>query len=202
ISHEFKTPLSLISCHLEDIIDDANLSESSKQSTKKIQKSTSYLLNLVEQILDFRKIREEKMKLKLIDTNIFKVVKSIYTQFLPLATKENIELIFNYDSKNISGYVDVNMVKKVAYNLLSNAIKFTPKNKVIKVSVKLIKHDEFVKIKIKDQGKGISKEDQEHLFERFGKSENSSGIGLFYVKELVNCHKGAISVKSELEKGT
>ncbi len=202
ISHEFKTPLSLISCHLEDIIDDANLSESSKQSTKKIQKSTSYLLNLVEQILDFRKIREEKMKLKLIDTNIFKVVKSIYTQFLPLATKENIELIFNYDSKNISGYVDVNMVKKVVYNLLSNAIKFTPKNKVIKVSVKLIKNDEFVKIKIKDQGKGISKEDQEHLFERFGKSENSSGIGLFYVKELVNCHKGAISVKSELEKGT
>ncbi|KJD34748.1 hypothetical protein PK35_03095 [Tamlana nanhaiensis] len=202
ISHEFKTPLSLISCHLEDIIDEDSLSETSKTSIKKIQKSTSYLLNLVEQILDFRKIREEKKKLQLVNTNIFNTIKDIHNQFSPLATKENIELIFNYDSKNLLGYIDVNIVKKIVYNLLSNAIKFTPANKLIKISVKRIKNNEFVKIKIKDQGKGISKEDQEHLFERFGKSENSSGIGLFYVKELVNCHKGAISVKSELKKGT
>ncbi|MEN3323223.1 two-component regulator propeller domain-containing protein [Mariniflexile soesokkakense] len=202
ISHEFKTPLTLISCHLQDIIDDENTSKTTKISTNKIQKSTTYLLNLVEQILDFRKIREEKMKLHLINTNIINFIKNIHSQFMPLATKEGINLIFNYKQKNISGYIDVKILKKVIYNLLSNAIKFTPANKNIEISLKLAKNNEFIKLKIKDQGKGISKEDQKNLFERFGKSENSSGIGLFYVKELVNCHKGTIEINSTLNKGT
>jgi signal transduction histidine kinase/ligand-binding sensor domain-containing protein/DNA-binding response OmpR family regulator len=202
ISHEFKTPLTLISCHLQDIIDDESVSKTTKTSTKKIQKSTTYLLNLVEQILDFRKIREEKMKLLLINTNVVNFIKNIHSQFMPLATKERINLVFSFKDKDISGYIDVKMLKKIIYNLLSNAIKFTPANKTIKISLKLVKNNEFIKIKIKDEGKGISKEDQKSLFERFGKSENSSGIGLFYVKELVNCHKGTIEVTSTLNKGT
>ncbi|MDO3693259.1 two-component regulator propeller domain-containing protein [Wenyingzhuangia sp. chi5] len=202
ISHEFKTPLTLISCHLQDIIDDNEVSNQTKLSTKKIQKSTTYLLNLVEQILDFRKIREEKMKLLLINTNIVDFIKNIHDQFMPLATKEGINLSFKTNSENIVGHIDVKMLKKIVYNLLSNAIKFTPSDKSIKISLKLINNNEYIKIKIKDEGKGISKEDQKHLFERFGKSENSSGIGLFYVKELVNCHKGTIEVTSEIDQGT
>ncbi|MGY5354476.1 hybrid sensor histidine kinase/response regulator transcription factor [Wenyingzhuangia sp. IMCC45467] len=202
ISHEFKTPLTLISCHLQDIMEDENVSESTRTSTSKIQKSTSYLLNLVEQILDFRKIREEKMKLHLMNINIVDFIKNIHTQFTPLAYKENINLIFNYSEENIVGYIDVKMLKKIIYNLLSNAIKFTPADKTIKISVKLIQSNQFIKIKIKDQGKGITPEDQQHLFQRFGKSENSSGIGLFYVKELINCHKGTIKVDSVVGQGT
>ncbi|WNH10985.1 response regulator [Thalassobellus suaedae] len=202
ISHEFKTPLTLISCYIQDIIDDKKISNETKLSTKKIQKSTTYLLNLVEQILDFRKIREEKMKLHLIQTNIVKFVKNIHSQFMPLATQEGIKLIFDFKEKEISGYIDVKILKKVIYNLLSNAIKFTPTKKSIKMSLKLVDNNNFIKIKIKDQGYGISEEDKKHLFERFSKSENSSGIGLFYVKELISCHKGTITADSILAKGT
>jgi ligand-binding sensor domain-containing protein/DNA-binding response OmpR family regulator/nitrogen-specific signal transduction histidine kinase len=202
ISHEFKTPLTLISCHLQDIIEDENVSNETKSSTKQIQKSTTYLLNLVEQILDFRKIREEKMKLVLINTNIVDFIKNIHAQFLPLATKEGINLILDSKEDDIFGYIDINIMKKVVYNLLSNAVKFTPANKNITISLKLVKKRDFIKIKIKDQGKGISVNDQKNLFERFSKSENSSGIGLFYVKELVGCHKGKIKVDSVLGQGT
>lgn len=202
ISHEFKTPLSLISCHLEDIMDDTSISETTKYSSKQIQKSTNYLLNLVEQVLDFRKIREKKMKLFLIHTDIVLFIKNIYSQFMPLAKKERINLIFNTSEKEIFGYIDIRMLKKIIYNLLSNAIKFTPENKSVTITLKRFENNRFIKIKVKDQGIGISTQDQKNLFERFSKSENSSGIGLFYVKELINCHKGSITVDSTLKKGT
>ena len=202
ISHEFKTPLALISCHLEDIIDDEKVSKQTKSSTKQIQKHTNYLLNLVEQILDFRKIRENKKKLYLVNTDIVNFIKNIHSQFLPLANKEHIELVFISKEKEMYGYMDVKMMKKVIYNLISNAVKFTPENKKIKILVDFKKHNDFVKIRIKDQGIGISEDDQKNLFERFYKSENSSGIGLFYVKELVNTHNGTIEVDSVLNIGT
>ncbi|MGY5354187.1 two-component regulator propeller domain-containing protein [Wenyingzhuangia sp. IMCC45467] len=202
ISHEFKTPLTLISCYIQDVLDDSLTSQKIQSNAKKIQKSSTYLLNLVEQILDFRKIREEKMKLNLINTNIVFFIHNIYSQFLPLANKDEINLSYKSEEEDINGYIDVNILKKILYNLLSNAIKFTPSGKSIYINLILVNNNQFIQIEIKDEGKGISENDLQNLFERFGKSENSSGIGLFYVKELVSCHKGNIEVSSDLETGT
>lgn len=203
ISHEFKTPLTLISCYVQDILNDKNSSiAKAKSQVLEIKKSTSYLLNLVEQILDVRKIREEKMKLFLISTNIVVLLNNIQKEFSPLALKKNIKLTFSSKEKNIYGFIDLKIIRKIMYNLISNALKFTPENKKIDISLELEPSNNFIKIKVKDEGKGISIEDLEHLFERFGKSENSSGLGLSYVKELVNLNKGVISVESELMEGT
>lgn len=202
ISHEFKTPLTLILCHLQDIVDDVKVATETKLIAKQIQKSATYLSNLIEQILDFRKIKEEKMKLSLVNIDITEFIKNIYSQFKPLAEKEKINLMFSADETEILGYIDTGIIKKILYNLLSNAIKFTPSEKSIKISLKLRKKRDYLKIRIIDEGIGISDEDQKMLFERFGKSENSSGLGLFYVKELVSCHNGTIEVKSTLNRGT
>jgi signal transduction histidine kinase/ligand-binding sensor domain-containing protein/AraC-like DNA-binding protein/CheY-like chemotaxis protein len=202
ISHEFKTPLTLILCHLQDIVDDAKVPKETKLIAKQIQKSATYLSNLIEQILDFRKIKEEKMKLSLVNGNIVEFIKNIHSQFKPLADKEGINLLFSSDENEILGYLDTGIMKKILYNLLSNAIKFTPPEKSVKISLKLRKKRDYIKIRIIDEGIGISKEDQKTLFERFGKSENSSGLGLFYVKELVNCHNGIIKIESTLNIGT
>ncbi|MGQ7947347.1 hybrid sensor histidine kinase/response regulator transcription factor [Flavobacterium sp. WC2509] len=202
ISHEFKTPLTLILCHLQDILDDVKVAKETKLIAKQIQKSASYLSNLIEQILDFRKIKEEKMKLSLAKVDIVEFIKNIHSQFVPLANKEKIDLRFSAVEKEILGYLDAGIMKKVLYNLLSNAIKFTPVEKSIEISLELTKKGDSIKIKIIDEGVGISIEDQKTLFERFGKSENSSGLGLSYVKELVNFHNGSIEVESALDTGT
>lgn len=202
ISHEFKTPLTLILCHLQDIIDDGKVTTETKLIAKQIQKSAAYLSNLIEQILDFRKIKEEKMKLSLANINIVEFIENINSQFKPLVDKEELNLIFRSDVKVILGYIDTRIMKKVLYNLLSNAIKFTPAGKSITISLELDKKGDSIRIGIIDEGIGISDEDQKMLFERFGKSENSSGLGLSYVKELVNCHNSFIEVESTLNEGT
>lgn len=202
ISHEFKTPLTLISCYLQEVVDDKRLSKDTRYNTKQIQKSTTYLLDLVEQILDFRKIREDKMRLSLKHINIVNFIQNICNEFKPLADKEAITLIFNPKEKAVFGHIDIKVVKKVMYNMLSNAIKFTSANKKITIVLDFHKTNDVIKLRIKDEGIGISIEDQKNLFERFSKSENSSGIGLFYVKELILCHKGTIAVESDLGEGT
>ncbi len=202
ISHEFKTPLTLILSPVQDIIDEESASNEIRSNAKQIQKNAAYLLNLVEQILDFRKIREEKMKLNVVNINIVDFIKNIHNQFVPLAKKANIDLKFNTKEKNVFGYIDVRLIKKVLYNLISNAIKFTPAFKSIDILVDIDKKKDIINISIINEGPGIKKSDLEKLFERFHKSENSSGIGLFFVKELVTTHKGSIEVESDLNNGT
>ncbi|MEL0457356.1 two-component regulator propeller domain-containing protein [Flavobacteriaceae bacterium SZ-1-7] len=203
ISHEFKTPLTLISCHLQDILNNDNIStEEIKSLNGEIQKNSSYLLNLVEQILDFRKIREDKMKLLLINTDLNDFIKDIHSQFLPLANKNGVNLNLDIPDKSIYGDVDIRVLKKIVYNLMSNAIKFTPSGKTVQIILKPIDDNKRIELKIKDEGVGIAKKDQKQLFERFHKSANSSGLGLAYVKELVDTHKGLITLESELNTGT
>jgi signal transduction histidine kinase/ligand-binding sensor domain-containing protein/DNA-binding response OmpR family regulator len=201
ISHEFKTPLTLILGPAQDIVDDNDASQEVITSAKQIKKNAGYLLNLIEQILDFRKIREEKMTLSVEYTNISTFVKNIYDEFKPLATKKNINFA-NNSSQQINGYIDSKVLTKIIYNLLSNAFKFTPSNKSVTVSTDLDAKARVLKLSVQDEGKGINKKDQSMLFERFQRSENSSGIGLFYVKELVSTHKGDIKLTSEQGKGT
>lgn len=202
ISHEFKTPLTLILGPVEDILEEENTSESVLQSAKHIKKNANYLYNLVEQILDFRKINAGKMKLNVSHIDIVSFLQNVHTEFLPLAQKEEIELLFHAESPSIYGYIDVHMIKKAVYNLISNAIKFTPANKSIEISVGINKATQMLTIAVSDEGSGIKKKDLKQLFERFYRSENSSGIGLFYVRELVNSHKGKVDVESVHQEGS
>ena len=202
ISHEFKTPLSLIIGPAKDLLDENKGNEAVSYYARKVLNNAGYLLNLVEQILDFRKINEKKMVLQVADQHINQLLKSIYNDFTPLAQKNNINFYFEANQQNITGFADPEIISKITYNLLSNAFKFTASGMSVVMESSYSEATGMLTIKFKDQGVGISKEDQEKLFERFGKSNNSSGIGLFYVKELVQMHKGTVEVESELHRGT
>ncbi len=205
ISHEFKTPLSLIIGPAQDLLDsyrgDKENSEPAYYANK-ILNNARYLLNLIEQILDFRKINEEKMRLQVDSRNINALLQGIVDEFSPLAKKNNINFYFDPNNLEVIGFVDEKIITKVTYNLLSNAFKFTPVGKAIILNMNLSESTGMLTIKFTDEGTGISVDDQEMLFERFGKSNSSTGLGLFYVKELVNMHKGSINVESELYVGT
>jgi len=202
ISHEFKNPLTMIINPVKEIIADMDTPEIAKKSAKQIHKNAIYLLNLVEQILDFRKIREEQMKLRPSYINIVDYIRNLADVFNPLAEQKNIDFSFASKRKEILGYVDCRILTKILNNLLSNAFKFTPEGKAIDIVLDYKEGSEFFEISVKDEGRGIKKEELSRIFERFHRSENSSGLGLSFVKELLTLHKGTIQVESEINRGT
>ncbi|MDD3321202.1 MAG: two-component regulator propeller domain-containing protein [Paludibacter sp.] len=202
ISHEFKTPLTLIIGPAQDLIRENQADNGVTYYAQKILNNAGYLLQLVEQILDFRKISENKQTLQVAHVNINNLVRNIYLEFKPLAEKGDYKYNFVDHDHEIYGYVDQKVLSKITYNLLSNAFKFTSAGKSISLEILTSDNDRLLTLNFRDEGKGISIENQLTLFERFGKSDNSSGLGLSYVKELVDMHTGKISVESELERGT
>jgi signal transduction histidine kinase/ligand-binding sensor domain-containing protein/DNA-binding response OmpR family regulator len=202
ISHEFKNPLTMIINPVQDIVTDIDASEVVKKRAKQIHKNAIYLLNLVEQILDFRKIREEQMKLSLAYIDIVDYIRNLADLYVPLAEKKNIDFRFTSNRDEILGYVDCKVMNKILNNLLSNAFKFTPEGKSIEVGIDWEENSDLFELSVKDEGRGIKKEDLSRIFERFHRNENSSGLGLSFVKELVALHKGTIEVESELNRGT
>lgn len=200
ISHEFKTPLTMIFNPVKDIINNKDATPEIIADASNIQKNAAYLLDLVEQILDFRKIREEKMPLAVAKISVNDFIKNIYYIFKPLADKNDIDFLLFMPNNEIHGYIDRKVTEKILYNLLSNAFKHTPSNKRIELSFNL--QNDILEIQVKDEGEGMEKKALSRLFERFYRSENSSGLGLFFVKELVSLHKGKIEVDSELNCGT
>ncbi|MFK7981534.1 MAG: two-component regulator propeller domain-containing protein [Saprospiraceae bacterium] len=201
ISHEFKTPLTMILSPVEDILQHKKATPEIIDYARHIRKNATYLLELVEQILDFRKIREEKMPLAVAPINLAEFIKNIYYIFKPLAEKRDIDFLLFLSSQDIQGYIDTKILEKIMFNLLSNAFKHTPANKRIELMVETTS-DGALQIMVKDEGSGIKKKDLPRLFERFYRSENSSGLGLFFVKELVLLHKGKIEVDSVWQIGT
>ncbi|HKJ41917.1 MAG TPA: response regulator, partial [Sunxiuqinia sp.] len=200
ISHEFKTPLSLILSPVEELIQSHKSSDFAKQKGMQIRKNATYLKRLIEQILDFRKIREGKMQLKVSEVNLVEFFREIYLVFLPLANKMGI--IFDYDcSMEICmGYVDVRQLEKITYNLVSNAFRYTPSGKEVKLVLNLNPADQKIEMRVEDQGDGIDEQELPKIFDRFYNSKNSSGIGLFFTKEMVNLHHGEIDAYNN-EKG-
>lgn len=201
ISHEFKTPLTMILSPVEDIIQHEKASPEIISYATHIRKNATYLLELVEQILDFRKIREEKMPLAVANIDLVDFIKNIFNMFKPLADRSDIDFLLFSAQPEIKGYVDPKIIEKVLFNLLSNAFEHTPANKQIALIINAPQNG-WLELLVRDEGMGIQKKDISRLFERFYRSENSSGLGLFFVKELVNHHRGKIEVESEWQKGT
>ena len=206
ISHEFRTPLTLILGPAKDIsenVEDVNV----RERAGLIQKNASKLYQLVNQLLDLSKLEAGKMKLETKELNIVPLLKGLVLSFTSLAERKKITLNFDAREENISVYIDRDKIEKIISNLLSNAFKFTQEGG--KIDFKLVKLDTEIEISVKDTGFGIPQERREKIFDRFYQVDGSStrdgegtGIGLALTKELVELHKGFISVESELDKGT
>jgi len=212
ISHEFKTPLTLILGPLESLMDRLKNDPDYLVYTELINKNSRRLLGLINQLLDISKIESGKMKVSLVHDDIIGFARSIYSSFLLRAQRLNIRYKFTSDDDNLKVYFDPDKVEKILFNLLSNAFKFTPTNGYIEVSVSgyIDKHagNEFARILVRDNGRGISTENLSKVFDYFNQIGQSSsgmqgsGIGLSLVKQMAEIHQGEVSIFSEENKGT
>ncbi|MCC9137583.1 two-component regulator propeller domain-containing protein [Pontibacter silvestris] len=214
VSHEFRTPLTLILAPIEKLLKNTKDPDQRKQF-EMIDRNARRLLNLVNQLLDFRKLEVEDVKLYLSEGNIVKFIKESVNSFTDLSDKKKITLSFNSGIEELQASFDMDKLGKILFNLLSNAFKFTPDNGRIDVNVNCFDNDsssegiKILEIKVKDTGIGIPKEKHEKIFERFFTSEvpnsvlnQGSGIGLAITQEFVKIHGGMITVDSEPEKGS
>lgn len=206
ISHEFRTPLTLLKGSLEQILADKPNKEL-ETKTNMMLRNTRCLLNLVEQLLELAKFDSGQMKLTAALRNIVPLVKSIVTCFESLALQNKVELTFQVEAENISLYFDREKLERIITNLLSNAFNYTPPGGKIRVSIRTVVGTAYpsgcVEITVFDTGSGIPADQLQHIFERFyrGKSSHDynrsgAGIGLALSMELVELHHGEIEVHS------
>jgi len=206
ISHEFRTPLTLILGQIDSVMS-SNIAVKEKGKLQVADRNANRLLTLINQLLDLSKLEAGSMDLKAEQHNIVSFLKSLFYSFESLAESQKITLKFEAEYQNIPVEFDPDKMEKVFYNLISNALKFTSVNDEIQVSVNVI--NTFVEIRIKDTGVGIPADRLQHIFDRFYQIDASStrehegtGIGLALTKELVELHKGNISVKSNEGEGS
>jgi signal transduction histidine kinase/ligand-binding sensor domain-containing protein/DNA-binding response OmpR family regulator len=214
ISHEFRTPLTLIMGPLEQMLYDSSDSKQKKKLNLMLRNSQR-LLGLINQLLELSKFESGKVKLQASLQNVIPFLKGIVANFESLADQRELDLTFRAEAEDIMLYIDAEKLENMMGNLLINALKFTPPGGKITVAAKPItEKDEafpagFLRISVCDTGPGIPREQLVHIFDRFYQSdstyehrEKGSGIGLALVKELVQVHHGKIDVYSREEKGT
>lgn len=206
VSHEFRTPLTLILGLVDRLkmVHNQLSSQERENYFAKIYRNSQVLLNLINQLLDFRKVEQGKMPLAVAEGDINHYIKLLKDNFNELAKRKNIEYsLINEDT--IYGYFDKEILERILFNLLSNAFKFTKNEGEIIVTLEKL-NDEYFNLEITDTGVGISEEMQLHLFERFANSNHSqkvgTGIGLSYTKSLVELYHGEISFISKKDVGT
>jgi len=201
VSHEVRTPLTLILSPLNKII---SMSQGSSllPDLLLIRKNSERLLRVINQMLDFRKIENKQVRMKIREVDIVNFVREVMAYFDSMVSVRGIAYTFQSDVSDSRLWLDADMMEKVFVNILSNAFKFTPENGTINVRVS--ENGETIDIAIEDNGCGISEENLPYLFDRFytGKQSGGTGIGLHIANEYVNMHKGTITVKSELGVGT
>ena len=210
ISHEFRTPLTLILGPIETLMD--KITDPKLTDQLNIMKSNAErLLRLINQIMDFRKIENKKMELNRTTTDLVNFTKSIFNLFKEHALKRNIEFVFDSSCSQCIFSFDNDKIEKVIFNLLSNAFKFTHDHGCVTLSIerKAKENIEIVEFSVADNGIGISENEEELIFERFHQSPTRSiegvegtGIGLTLCKEFIEMHNGAISVKNNHENGS
>ena len=209
ISHEFRTLLTLIITPIGSIIRHTD-DESTRQQLSAVSKNAGDLLQLVNQLLDFRKMEMHGERLNLSGGNIDEFVEYTVTRFKSLSEQKSINLKFENNAKGLFMMFDHDKTARIINNLLSNAFKYTEAGGTVTVALsKMIENSRrYLRIAVSDTGCGISDADRKHLFERFFRSEHQgtanvgSGIGLNMVAEYVRMHNGRIDVESQLGKGS
>ncbi|NTV84301.1 MAG: response regulator, partial [Bacteroidales bacterium] len=213
ISHEFRTPLTLVIGPLEDFLLDKDLASYKKDTLEMMHRNALRLLGLVNQLLDLSKIDAGSMKLSIIHYDLNKVLRLISRSFIPLADRKKIKYSIAIPEEVMNCFFDRDKVEKILVNLLSNAFKFTPEHGQINCSVNCENQKEgdtrYIELKVKDTGRGIPAEQLGKLFDRFyqvedgwKKETSGTGIGLALTKELATIQHGEIRVESDPEKGS
>ena len=207
ISHELRTPLTLIAGPVEQVLKNDKLPADAREQLVVVERNTNRMLRLVNQILDFRKIQNKKMKMQVQRVDIVPFVRKVMENFEAVSEEHRIDFLFQTEKEHLYLWVDADKLEKIVFNLLSNAFKYTPNGKMITM---FIREDEnTVSIGVQDQGIGIAENKKKSLFVRFENlvdknlfNQASTGIGLSLVKELVEMHKATISVDSRLGEGS
>ncbi len=206
ISHEFRTPLTLILGEIDSVMSE-KIDVREKGKLQVAYRNARRLLVLINQLLDLSKLEAGSMELNAAQHNIVPFLKSLFYSFESLSESQKIALKFESESENIPVVFDPDKMEKIFYNVISNAFKFVPSNGEIKVSVNIT--DSTAEIRIKDTGIGIPSHRLKHIFDRFYQVDGSAsrkhegtGIGLALTKELIELHKGSISVDSKEDEGS
>jgi signal transduction histidine kinase/DNA-binding response OmpR family regulator/ligand-binding sensor domain-containing protein len=216
ISHELRTPLTLILGPAEKLINKGD--ELHKKDRLKLyqtmRRNSDYLLKLIKQLLDYRKLDQGKIKLKCTHINLVTFLIKISDQFYVNAEQKGILLTQSISHKKLFVWIDSNIIEKILYNLISNAIKFTKTAGKITIGLKQLGsedskfRDGHVEISVTDNGKGIKSSELKNIFNRFYQSDNQNkenegvGIGLSFSQNLAQLHGGKIEVVSECDKGS
>jgi signal transduction histidine kinase/DNA-binding response OmpR family regulator len=206
ISHEFRTPLTLILGPVKQIIQTTG-TETFRNDLRVVHENANRLLGLVNQLLDLSKLESSNMKLQTVPQNITPLLKSLVVSFTSHAERKRIALTFHSEVDEIRAYIDKEKIEKIITNILSNALKFTPEGG--RIEVEAAKDGEYLNVRISDTGIGIPADKILKIFNRFYQVDRShtreqegTGIGLSLTKELVELHKGKIEVESTEGKGT
>ena len=206
ISHELRTPLTLISGPVEYVLSNKRLPADVREQLQVVERNTNRMLHLINQILDFRKIQNKKMKMQVQRVDVVAFTRKVMENFDSVAEEHRIDFLFETEKPGLYLWIDADKYEKIIFNLLSNAFKYTPNGKMIKVFIHEDK--DTVSIGVQDQGIGIAENKKKSIFVRFENMVDrnlfnpSTGIGLSLVKELVEMHKALISVDSKLGEGS
>lgn len=208
ISHEIRTPVTLILSSINKLLKSDELSENQQQNPfGTIKKNGEYLLNLVNELLDFKKLEQQQIKLKVAKGDFVKFSQEIYLSFKEFAYQKDIKFVFESSSPTMALWFDKKQMEKVLYNLFSNALKFTKAGGAIKLSI--TETDTQVQLELVDEGIGISKKHLSKIFNRFYQANDANsvngagfGLGLTISNEIIKLHQGEITVKSKKGVGS
>ncbi|WP_293300317.1 substrate-binding domain-containing protein [Pedobacter sp. UBA4863] len=203
VSHEFRTPITLMLLPIEELLKERNLTLQAKERLLLLQRSARRILKMVNELIDFKKIGDEKLQVRLENVDIIAFAKEIIQAFDNVAKQKFIDLRLLTQKRTILATVDLQLFDRVLFNLIGNAIKFTPKYGHVYVSID--EADSILSIKIEDSGVGMSEEELAQAFEPFYQGRNvgiqGSGLGLSLCRDIIHLHQGTISLKSEKGKG-
>ncbi|WP_431209952.1 ATP-binding protein [Puia sp. P3] len=208
LSHEFRTPISLIMGPVDQLLS-GQKDGNSNDKLQLIRRNSRRLLNLVNQLLDFRKMEEHELKLQVSAGEFVGFFREICQSFGDLSERKSIRLKVETTIDRLFVKFDKDKVERILFNLLSNAFKFTPEGGTISVVLDRVEDGEWIEIRVGDTGIGIPADKKELIFQRFfqnatpGSIVNAgTGIGLSITREFVMLHGGMISVESEIDKGS
>ena len=200
VTHEFRTPLTLIIGPLEQKLSSV-LPDEERQTTERMLRHAQRLLRLINQLLDFAKLEQQPLQLSVQPGSLTHFLQSLFASFEWQAQQQQVDYQIHWPSQEITGYFDADKLDKIIYNLLSNAFKFTPSQG--KVLVTVAEREKQLEVQVKNTGKGILPDQLSHIFERFyqakhadNSSSGGSGIGLALTHALVTIHQGTITVES------
>ncbi len=225
ISHEFRTPLTLLNWPIKKLLESKNLTIEQHSQLETVRRNTNRLLQLINQIMDLRKVEKGQIKLNLSKFELVDFVNEIILNFSDESKSKNILFSFNHEKENFIIEADEDKLDKIIFNLLSNAFKFSPKNGKISVTLRgnqsqnsnyfsnqlsfgKLENEDFIEIQVIDDGEGIDSEDLPNIFDRFEQGKHkkekkySTGIGLNLCKEYTLLHHGAIIVQSTPGEGS